>query len=346
MPKTLFGEKYVSLIVPDEASDVVDQGRRHHQAHRHLHRGREGAVRPLPAAAHGRARRAQPDAQRAGHRARGPRRPDRPEPRDRRQLPQAAQPADPRPGRGPPADRVGLQHVRRRAAPGRRHPAQHRHDHRHPRDPRGPPAPAPRRRHPVLRHGAHLPRRQRRQPDPARRGQPGPAPGAGALLDGVPVPARRRRQLRQARGGGVPRLHAAHRARDPAEPAARLHRRRQAGARRGPRTDLPAPAQPALEPVQPGPPPARLRRRHRHPDRQGHQPGRHVVRRRRRERRPAGQLRRLRRVARGVATCSTTCSPRRWAPRADQVPDLGGLLLGPMVRGATVSIGESGGDTP
>ena len=28
---------------------------------------------------------------------------------------------------------------------------------------------------------------------------------------------------------------------------------------------------------------------------------------------------------------------------ADQVPDLGGLLLGPMVRGATVSLG---GDTP
>ena len=35
----------------------------------------------------------------------------------------------------------------------------------------------------------------------------------------------------QARGRGVPRLHAAHRARDPAEPAARLHRRRPAGAR-------------------------------------------------------------------------------------------------------------------
>ncbi len=34
---------------------------------------------------------------------------------------------------------------------------------------------------------------------------------------------------------------------------------------------------------------------------------------------------------------------------ADQVPDLGGLLLGPMVRGATVSIGDdeqTGGDTP
>ena len=60
VPKTLFGEKYVSLIVPDEPSDDADQGRRHDQAHRHLHRGREGALRPLPAAAHGRAGRAQP----------------------------------------------------------------------------------------------------------------------------------------------------------------------------------------------------------------------------------------------------------------------------------------------
>ena len=41
---------------------------------------------------------------------------DRPEPRDRRQLPQAAQPADPGARRGPPADRVGLRHLRRRAA--------------------------------------------------------------------------------------------------------------------------------------------------------------------------------------------------------------------------------------
>jgi phospholipid/cholesterol/gamma-HCH transport system substrate-binding protein len=30
---------------------------------------------------------------------------------------------------------------------------------------------------------------------------------------------------------------------------------------------------------------------------------------------------------------------------ADQVPDLGGLLVGPMVRGATVSLGD-GGETP
>ena len=83
----------------------------------------------------------------------------------------------------------------------------------------------------------------------------------------------------ELRGRGVPRLHPAHRARDAAQPAARLHPGRPAGARRGPRPDLPAPAQPALEPGQPGPAPARLRRRRQHADRQGHRPGRHVVRR-------------------------------------------------------------------
>ena len=51
VPKTLFGEKYVSLIVPGDPSRDADQGRRHHQAHRGRHRGREGALRPLPAAA-------------------------------------------------------------------------------------------------------------------------------------------------------------------------------------------------------------------------------------------------------------------------------------------------------
>ena len=45
------------------------------------------------------------------------------------------------------------------------------------------------------------------------------------------------------------------------------------------------------------------------PDRQGHQPGRHGVRRRRRERRPAGQLRRLRRLARGVRPARQPARP-------------------------------------
>ena len=84
------------------------------------------------------------------------------------------------------------------------------------------------RRHRVLRHRPRLPATERRQHHPARPGQP--APGCRCW------PATRRstpacsaaRARRQARGRGVPRLHPAHRARDAAQPAARLHRRRQA----------------------------------------------------------------------------------------------------------------------
>ena len=48
---------------------------------------------------------------------------------------------------------------------------------------------------------------------------------------GVPLPDGRHRQGRQAAGGGLPRLHAAHRAGDAAQPAARLQRGRRAPAR-------------------------------------------------------------------------------------------------------------------
>ena len=73
VPKTLFGEKYVSLEVPEgSTADEPLAGRRPHRAHRGLDRGRGGALRPLPAAAHGPARRAQHDAQRASRpRSRG-----------------------------------------------------------------------------------------------------------------------------------------------------------------------------------------------------------------------------------------------------------------------------------
>ena len=129
VPKTLFGEKYVSLVVPEQPSpDSIAVGR-HDHPHRGLHRGRAGALRPLPAAARGAAGRDQHDPQRHRHRPRGPRRAARREPRGRRRLPAAPQPRAAGAGRGPAADRPGLRHLRRRAAGGRHHPAQHHHHH-------------------------------------------------------------------------------------------------------------------------------------------------------------------------------------------------------------------------
>ncbi len=151
--------------------------------------------------------------------------------------------------------------------------------------------------------------------------EPGPAAGAGALLDRVPVPARRHRQRRQARR---PRRSAASRCTSCSRPC-RTSRAatppptsRVLGEDRGP-TCLHLP-NPPWNQSNPRPPPARLRRRRRHADRQGHRPGRHGVRRRRRERRPAGRLRRLRRLARGVRPARRPCSPRRWAPPPTRCP--------------------------
>ncbi len=113
---------------------------------------------------------------------------------------------------------------------------------------------------------------------------------------------------------------AAHRARDPAPPAARLHPGRPARVRRHPWPQLPAPAQSAVEPGQPGAAPAQLQRRGEHPDRQGHGPRgavvlhpRHRVRRRRRRvGRPQEPARPL---ARDV--CAGRARPRCAAGRAD-----------------------------
>ncbi len=90
------------------------------------------------------------------------------------------------------------------------------------------------------------------------------------VLPAVPLPARGHRQGRRPAGRGLPRLHPAHRARDPAQPAARLRAAGRPRVRRHPRSPLRLAARPALEPGEPPGHPARLRRRHRRADRQGH----------------------------------------------------------------------------
>ena len=100
-----------------------------------------------------------------------------------------------------------------------------------------------------------------------------PARGVRPLRPRVPLPARGHRGRRQAAGRGVPRLHAPHRAGDAAQPAARLHGRGHPGVRRQARPLLRSAAEPAVVAEQPGDPAARLRRRQRLTDRQGHQPG-------------------------------------------------------------------------
>ena len=131
-------------------------------------------------------------------------------------------------------------------------------------------------------------------------------------------------------GGGLPWLHPPHRARDDARTsraATTAADKPRYGETRG--HELPQPAEPALEPAQPGAAPARLRRRRRRADRQGHQPGRAVVLQ-------AGD--RLRRRRRPRPTCSRPCwRPALGVSDAD-VPDLGMLLVGPMARGAEVSL--------
>ncbi len=196
---------------------------------------------------------------------------------------------------------------------------------------------APRRRHRVLRDRAHLPRRQRRQPDPARRGQPGPAAGAGALLDRVPVPARRHRQRRQARR---PRRSAASRStscsrRCRTSRAATPPPTSRGSARTAARPACTCPTRPGTRPTRSAASPtsttASTPRSARAPPRAaasyagaGSQLGGFGG--------YAGSPEESDLLADLLApTLGTT---------ADQVPDLGGLLLGPMVRGATVSLGD------
>ena len=143
--------------------------------------------------------------------------------------------------------------LRRRAAGGRHDPRRHHHDHRHARGPRGEAQRAVRRRGGVLRHRARLPRRTTATTSSgsarsARRScgcSRSYAPEYPCLLEGIVEGGR-------APGRGVPRLHAAHRPGDAAQPAARLRRRRTSRASATSAAPTAAPAQPAVDPGQPG----------------------------------------------------------------------------------------------
>ncbi len=86
----------------------------------------------------------------------------------------------------------------------------------------------------VLRHRQRVPRRERRQPGPARPGVGAAAGAARPLLAGVPVPARRHRAPGAAPGRHVPRLRLPHQPAHDPEAAAGLHAGRLAEVRRRP----------------------------------------------------------------------------------------------------------------
>ena len=169
---------------------------------------------------------------------------------------------------------AGLRHLRRRTPRGRPDPRRHDHHHRHPRGQGGSSSTAlftdissfsDTARTFLDQNGDNL----------VRLGEVSAAQlrvlvallhrSSRASLKGIV-------NVGRAAGRGVPRLRPAHRPGDAAAPAARLRARGQAAVRRRPRSQLPAPAQPALEPVQPGDQAARLQRRHRRAHRQGHLP--------------------------------------------------------------------------
>ena len=210
-------------------------------------------------------------------------------------------------------------------------PRRHRDHHRHPRGPRGEAATRSSTTSSAFSDTAtRLPRRQRRQPDPAQRGRRSSssrvfakyAPEFPCLTRGIVNAGKL--QAEAFRGftlhivlETLPNQPRAYDASD--KPALR----------RGPRAQLPAPAEPAVEPVQPGPPPAELQRRRRRAHRQGHHPGRaqRVLPR------PA-----LPGSRGGDRPAPVAARARRSACSADDVPDLGVLLVGPMARGAEVSL--------
>ncbi len=162
----------------------------------------------------------------------------------------------------------------------------------------------------VLRHHAHLPRRERVEPHPGQPARRRPAARLRQVRPRVPLPHQGHRQRGQAAGPGVPRVHAAHQPRAAAQPAACLRPPGQAAVRRQARPLLRHAAQPAVQPEEHRPVPRQRERRCRRADRQGHQPHRAA----------AGPRARRTPGARPRPTSSAPCSPPRWGATPRRCP--------------------------
>ena len=157
---------------------------------------------------------------------------------------------------------------------------------------------------------------------------------------GVSLPARRHRQRRRPAGRGLPRLHPAHRARDPAEPAARL----RAAGRAGATATTAAPTAAHL----PNPPWNQANPVRHQPDFVDgvDEPTGKGTRRAAAgpPTRPSGWASAATPAAARSRPAQRACSAPTLGATADDVPDLGVLLVGPMARGATVTLGVTSAD--
>ena len=339
VPKTLFGEKYVSLVDPDgrRPRGRIQAGDDDHRAPRCSIEVEKVLtdLYPLlrtvqPADINHDPQRDRRPRSRAGASELGA------EPRDRRRLPQADQPADPGARRGPAADRAGLRHLRRRAARGRRRSCA---------TPSRPPAPSRTARPElnalfndvagVLRHRPRASSTHNGD-NMIRLGQLGAAAARSVLAQlrpGVPLPARRHRQRRQARR---PRRSAASPCtsssrRCPTSRAATTPADEPGATATTAGPNCAAPAQPALDQANPVRHQPELRRRRRRAHRQGHRPRRARLRPARRHRRrlrrqprrdrPAQVAARpgARRARRPTCPTSACCWSGRWLAGAEVV---------------------------
>ena len=301
LPTTLFGQKYLLLKRPADPSSDSHRGRRRHPGRpgQHQRRAEPDPRRPVPVAPRRATRRPQRDAQRAGDRARRPRRADRPDHGRARRLPRGHRRPPPDAAPGPDRPRRGRGRLRPRRSRPARHPRQrdgHQPDHH--REGRGPRRVLRRPR----RSRAHVdpdPARQRAEHDRVRPGDRAGARAAAHLLARVPLPAQgcgglRADPLQDVRGQ---RRQAVHGARQ--RPVPPLRRGRPHGVRRGrARTVVPRPAE-VQGPRRPGS--SRQRQRHRREPADQHPP-----QLRRAARHQPHQ--RLRRLARATRRSSTRCS--------------------------------------
>ncbi len=172
LPTTLFGQKYISFVMPDQPSSAHLRERRRHplEPGRGQRRAQPDPRRALPAPARGPAGRPQHGPQRPGHRARGPWRPARRHAGGPRRLPRRHRGAPPDAARGPGPARRGRRHLRRRRTRPARRARQPDRDQQddHP-EVQGDRRLLQRPRRPGQDVHAD-PGRQRGQPDPGRRG--------------------------------------------------------------------------------------------------------------------------------------------------------------------------------